>query len=423
MASDPQPVDQETLDERYRAPRAGRQGLAICLSGGGYRAALFHAGALRRLNEAGLLSRARTFSSVSGGSISNALLARVWPQLQANASGVFAQFDTLFEQPLRAFCTRDIRTGPLLWKRLNPLNWPRLARQTFSAIDFLAEEYREHLVGPLMLAQLPRAPRFIFCAANLETGVNFEFSAERMGDYVLGYTAPASPLLGTTLVAEAVAASSAFPLFPPLVRDFPAGTFQGGDVNALPTGVTLGGRVKLTDGGVYDNMGLEPAWKTHRQVLVSDGGKPFSVISRAGVSLLPRLARSYQVIANQSEALRKRWLIASYLNGVYQGTYWGLGTDKEEYVEAPTVSSLPGYTDRVLDALREVRTDLDHFRPGEQSVLMNHGWCLANAALSRWGADLGVGAGPATPPAPELLDPDRALQALAGSSSVRVLGH
>jgi NTE family protein len=244
-----------------------------------------------------------------------------------------------------------------------------------------------------------------------------------MGDYVLGYTAPGSPLLGTTLVAEAVAASSAFPLFPPLVRDFPAGTFQSGDIDALPTGVTLGGRVKLTDGGVYDNMGLEPAWKTHRQVLVSDGGKPFSVISRAGVSLLPRLARSYQVIANQSEALRKRWLIASYLNGVYQGAYWGLGTDKEEYVEAPTVPSLPGYTGRVLDALREVRTDLDHFRPGEQSVLMNHGWCLANAALSRWGADLGVGAGPATPPAPELLEPDLALQALAGSDSVRIFGH
>ena len=421
MAETAQPVNQETLEKRYRAP-AGRQGLAVCLSGGGYRAALFHAGALRRLNEAGLLNRARTFSSVSGGSISNALLAKVWPQLQADGSGVFTNFATLFEQPLQAFCARDIRTGPLLWKRLNPLNWPKLASATFSAIDFLVEEYRQHLVGSLTLAQLPRAPRFVFCAANLETGVNFEFSAERMGDYVLGYTVPASPV-GTTLLAEAVAASSAFPLFPPLVRDFPAATFHGGDAKALPTGIQLSGRVKLTDGGVYDNMGLEPAWKTHRQVLVSDGGKPFSVVARAGVSLVPRLARAYQVIANQSEALRKRWLIASYLNGVYQGAYWGLGTDKEEYVAPPSVPSLPGYTGKVLDVLREVRTDLDRFRPGEQSVLMNHGWCLANAALSRWGAGLGMGAGPATPPAPDLLAPDLALQALAGSGSVRLLGH
>ena len=43
--------------------------LALCLSGGGFRAALFHLGALRRLNELGILSRVDTIASVSGGSI------------------------------------------------------------------------------------------------------------------------------------------------------------------------------------------------------------------------------------------------------------------------------------------------------------------------------------------------------------------
>jgi len=50
-------------------PPEDRRGLAICLSGGGYRAALFHLGGLRRLNELGILSSIDTISSVSGGSI------------------------------------------------------------------------------------------------------------------------------------------------------------------------------------------------------------------------------------------------------------------------------------------------------------------------------------------------------------------
>lgn len=416
------PVDRTTLEQRYRA-RPERQGLAICLSGGGHRAALFHAGALRRLNAQGLLSRARTVSSVSGGSIASGLLAKVWPELTADASGVFVNFEDVFEARLRAFCARDIRTGPLLWQRLVPGNWPRLLRRSFSATDLLAAEYRKHLVGDVRLAALPKEPRFVFCAANLQTGVNFEFSADRLGDYVLGHSGPGSTLPGTTLLAEAIAASSAFPItFPPLVRDHGPSAFTGGDAKALPTGVTLTGVVKLTDGGVYDNMGLEPAWKSHETVLVSDGGTPFAVAAHARTFLVPRLLRSYQVIANQSQAVRKRWLIASFLEQTYRGAYWGLGTDVLEYV-AKGHPDLPGYTGVVLDALRTVRTDLDRFRPGEQSVLTNHGWCLANAAMARWGQGLGTMPEDATPPAPEFLDPAKALAALAGSDRIKLFGH
>jgi predicted acylesterase/phospholipase RssA len=48
--------------------------IGLCLSGGGYRAAVYHLGALVRLNQAGLLPRVRTVSSVSGGSIVAAFL-------------------------------------------------------------------------------------------------------------------------------------------------------------------------------------------------------------------------------------------------------------------------------------------------------------------------------------------------------------
>jgi len=408
-------VETSKLEARYR-PGRERKGIALCLSGGGFRAALFHAGAIRRLNELGVLSRVRTISSVSGGSIASGLLATVWTRLE-RVGDRFTNLETLFEQPLRAFCGSNIRNGPLLWGRLNPRNWPRLLSSAFSATDLLAVEYRR-LLGSVRLSALPDSPRFVFCAANLQTGVSFELSARSIGDYALGYAEP-----GPLTLAEAVAASSSFPFaFPPLVRTMDVDAFSGGDPKAVAAGFRPGPRVALTDGGVYDNMGLEPAWKTHATVLVSDGGTPFEIQARTRTWLVPRLQRSFQVVANQALAVRKRWLISAYLRGVYGGAYWGLGTDPDEY-RPPGGARPAGYSGRVIDRLRVVRTDLDRFSAAEQSVLMNQGWALAGAALGRWGPDLAIHPSPAVPPDPALLDPEAALAALAESDRFRFFGH
>jgi len=408
-------VETSKLEARYR-PGRERKGIALCLSGGGFRAALFHAGAIRRLNELGVLSRVRTISSVSGGSIASGLLATVWTRL-ARVGDRFTNLESLFEQPLRAFCGSNIRNGPLLWGRLNPRNWPRLLSSAFSATDLLAVEYRR-LLGSVRLSALPDTPRFVFCAANLQTGVSFELSARSIGDYALGYAEP-----GPLTLAEAVAASSSFPFaFPPLVRTMDVDAFSGGDPKAVAAGFRPGPRVALTDGGVYDNMGLEPAWKTHATVLVSDGGTPFEIQARTRTWLVPRLQRSFQVVANQALAVRKRWLISAYLRGVYGGAYWGLGTDPDEY-RPPGGARPAGYSGRVIDRLRVVRTDLDRFSAAEQSVLMNQGWALAGAALGRWGPDLAIHPSPAVPPDPALLDPEAALAALAESDRFRFFGH
>src|ERR1700730_5068772 len=80
-------------------------GIALALSGGGFRAMLFHAGALVRLNELGILSRVARISSVSGGSIAAGYLAYVWKKLGAtNAAGAF-------EKP-RHLCRTDLELRP-----------------------------------------------------------------------------------------------------------------------------------------------------------------------------------------------------------------------------------------------------------------------------------------------------------------------
>ena len=99
---------------------ARSSGIGLCLSGGGYRAALFHLGAVRRLNELGVLSKVTTVSAVSGGSILAAHLAEVlrpWP----DPGDVVADFDERVARPFRAFTSRNIRTAPFLG-RLLPWN-------------------------------------------------------------------------------------------------------------------------------------------------------------------------------------------------------------------------------------------------------------------------------------------------------------
>src|SRR6185437_11008862 len=79
-------------------------GIGLALSGGGFRAMLFHAGALLRLNELGILSRAARISSVSGGSIAAGYLAYVWGKLlSSNVSGVFERFKEDYVEPILEF--------------------------------------------------------------------------------------------------------------------------------------------------------------------------------------------------------------------------------------------------------------------------------------------------------------------------------
>ena len=87
-------------------PRPQRHGVALCLSGGGYRAALFHLGAATRLNELGVLSNVTAVSSVSGGSIFSAhLVTRLdpWPAPGeiVDSSRWEVQVAAPFRRPLR----------------------------------------------------------------------------------------------------------------------------------------------------------------------------------------------------------------------------------------------------------------------------------------------------------------------------------
>src|ERR1700694_1518754 len=78
------------------------QGIALCLSGGGYRAMVFHLGPIISLNEVGLLKKLSRISSVSGGSITAGRLGLEWGSLQFDKNGIAQNLRETVVDPIRS---------------------------------------------------------------------------------------------------------------------------------------------------------------------------------------------------------------------------------------------------------------------------------------------------------------------------------
>src|ERR1700681_693034 len=100
-----EPVERIGTDVESAPPH---DGVALCLSGGGYRAMLFHLGSLWRLNELGLLPTLDRISSVSGGSIVAGALGLAWSKLDFDAAGVARAFDAQVVAPVRKMASLTI---------------------------------------------------------------------------------------------------------------------------------------------------------------------------------------------------------------------------------------------------------------------------------------------------------------------------
>jgi NTE family protein len=384
----------------------GRRGLALCLSGGGFRAALFHLGALRRLNELGILSRVDTISAVSGGSVLAAHVARSVPEWP-NPGEPIAEWDTVVAEPFRAFAGRNLRTKPLL-HRLLPQNW----LEPGTAVEELAGRLEQELI-PISLPELPERPRYVFSATDMTFGINWIFERERIGDFQAGYMTPDEDWP----VARAIAASSCFPpVFGPMELQLDPKRLRKGAYRRADR-VELVSGLQLTDGGAYDNMALEPVWKSHETVLVSDGGAVFDY--DASSTALQRLMRYPAIVGKQASAIRRRWLIAGLQTGALQGAYWAVST-------APRKGSFhPGYSEGFVDeVISAIRTDLDAFSRAEIAVLENHGYLVANQVIAGRASQLVTGVNAPNPPFPDWMgDEDRLRSELRGSDKRTLPGR
>ncbi len=336
---------------------------ALCLSGGGFRAMLFHLGSLWRLNELGFLPRLDRISSVSGGSITSAVLGFHWSELAFDAGGVAARFDRVVQE-VRGLAGETLDASSILGGLFG----------RGSIGERVAKAYDRHLFHGATLQALPERPRFVINATNVQTGALWRFSKPYMGDYRVGRVH--SPNLSLAL---AVAGSSAFPpVLSPLEIELDPATFQpdpGSDLSRPP----FTSNVVLTDGGVYDNLGIETAWKSHANVLVSDGGGKLQPEEDPHHDWARHSLRINSLIDNQVRSLRKRQLISAYQAKVKGGAYWGIRTQIADYGLA---DPLPAPAPQTL-ALAETPTRLASLPAERQERLINWGYAVTDAAMRR----------------------------------------
>jgi predicted acylesterase/phospholipase RssA len=224
--------------------------IGLALSGGGFRATLYHLGLVRFLRDAGILSHVSHITSVSGGSILAAHLALNWDRYNGSPS----DFDAAASEIL-AFVRLDVRNRIV---RRFPLAIPlRMLRRLvgrsnrkLSRTGLLEYHYEKFLYGDTSLFELPEKPQLHILATNLSEGCLCSFHRNGL---LMVRRQPGSTFridrvhIGLATVAMAVAASSAFPgFFPPLQL---TGTDVGANVGEF-------GRQTYTDGGVFDNLGI-----------------------------------------------------------------------------------------------------------------------------------------------------------------------
>jgi NTE family protein len=341
-------------------------GVALCLSGGGYRAMLFHVGAIWRLNELCYLPKLDRVSSVSGGSITAGALGMNWSRLQFDDDGVAGNLDEQFVKPIRNIASKTIDLGAVIRGILLP----------GTIADRVAGAYRKHIFGQTSLQELPDRPRFVINATNIQTGSLWRFSKPYMADYQVGMVRNPEVEL-----AVAVAASSAFPpILSPVQLHLDPASFDPAERGPLhvPPYTT---DVVLADGGVYDNLGLETAWKRYTTILVSDGGGKMGPQPKPKHDWARHAYRTLGIIDTQVRNLRKRQVVGGYLNGDRQGTYWGIRSHIGDY--GPPAGSLP-CPDASALRLAQTATRLKEMDGALQERLINWGYAICDAGMRRW---------------------------------------
>lgn len=287
--------------------------IGLALSGGGSRAIAFHLGCLRALKDLEILDRVNVLSTISGGSVIGAYYAytptKSFEEFESDIRGFlrggFQQkiFDELIKPQNLFPCVANFifthyqEAASLIYKKLSftdeDLSWP-LAQRYPSRTDMFHNVLQRDVFPSISMSSTRRHDiEVIIGSCELRTGSAFRFGNHRSGGWRHG-----EMTAWDVDVAFAVAASAAYPIFlPAFDRTW---SFQ-------KNGLEKDHRVLLTDGGVYDNLGvqvLEPG--RNPKVSLHTFPCDYLIVCNAGhgqesgdcipLGSLSRVAKSFEVV-------------------------------------------------------------------------------------------------------------------------------
>jgi predicted acylesterase/phospholipase RssA/MinD-like ATPase involved in chromosome partitioning or flagellar assembly len=404
-----------------RGATIGKVGLA--LSGGGFRASLFHIGVLARMAELDMLRYVEVLSCVSGGSIVGAhYYLEVRRLLQEKPDSAITREDYIevvrrLEREFLAATQKNLRLRLFAawFANLRTLLQPGYTRTTHLGWLFEKHIYSRvrdgHSNGRRWLndlqikpqggspgfnpkvdnwARAAKAPILLLNATTLNTGHNWQFAVSWMGEPPLGASSPVdrndilrrmyyweAPLAHRRVaLGQAVAASACVPsLFDPV-------EFKG---------LYPDRSIRLIDGGTHDNQGIVGLLEQECAVmLVSDASGQTSSENQPSEEILSvgfrtsniLMARVREAEYRELELLRR----SSALNGlVFLHLKKDLEAGQVDWVDCQdpiateisaraAPSTTYGIPRPVQSRLAAMRTDLDSFSDTEAYTLMLSGY-------------------------------------------------
>jgi len=357
-------------------PRVG-----LALSGGGFRAAVFGLGALRALHDRGVLRDVAVVSGISGGS----LLAAMW----AYGPDSFADFDSSIAELVTAglqweLVRRALRPRAVLADAASvasaaagrPFGVQRTSTRTEALVGALAARpFGQRLLGDVTHAGLST----VISATDLATGNAVRFGSKVSSVSSIGDITDPVP------VADAVAASAAYPvLLPHLRRTYSVSRRDG----TRETRSLL-----MTDGGVYDNLGVTPllprrsaAHTSHvynlDYIIAVDAGQGRS--ARRAPNFLPgRLSRSFQIAYGRAQDGSRARLNQYAEEGVIRFVHSYLGT-RDERLPLPVADLVP------CEAVAGYPTDFARMTSDSLRLLATRGEQLTRILVEFYCPELGT---------------------------------
>ena len=347
--------------------------ISLALSGGGHRAAAFHLGVFKYLAQYQLLGDVDHISSVSGGSILVAdLMSARGDSKKTGWPGSEDFLATALPAVRHKIINVSLQTDFIL-RMLNPMNWMKFGHRAELMSASLQQSWG--VVGNLQ--DVPAAPAWYINATSNLNGQRWLFYPDRNG-YQMRDEQQAHNA-GRVKIADAAAASAAYPVVigPYLLR------------YGQPEK-----QVYLSDGGLYDNLGLEALFNMDSDQLRFNPLKGVLIVSDAGSALktkkLPaiwkpfsRLRRLINIIGQQVRALRWRSLNELIENQPESivclsiGTVWSQLSQTMHDQGRDTPVSLQGYNflaEAEVQRAAGISTTLASLSESDTDLLIRHGY-------------------------------------------------
>ncbi len=366
----------ESIAREMAAERADC--IALSFSGGGFRATLFHLGFVRLLADAGLLNGVTHICSVSGGSILAAHLVQNWERYTSG------QFDAAAQEIVN-FASRDVRGRVfrrwIMATVLSPVLMLVGGLHRWNRTRLLQAEYDTLFRGePLGALQGATRPELFLMATAMKTGDMCAFTANglqferRYLDDDLDDAGEQRIDCRLVPISLAVTASSAFPpAFPPVYV-----THEQLRVDASQF---LQSPEYLSDGGVYDNLGIRKIQNLRARtrfdlaaIIVSDAESPF--VWKVGANykrFWHRAVRASDILMRRVAELEYEWARRSAEDGRPQLL--------RVHISRWLADAVGALARELVHSVRQIRTDLDRFDPLEISCLVRHGYLVARQSL------------------------------------------